>query len=34
MLHGRRVDVREIEAILEDGYIIGVLVIAWSLDHV
>ena len=33
-LQGERIDVREIEVIWEDVYVIGALVIAWSLDHV
>jgi hypothetical protein len=34
ILQGRRINVREIEAIWEDVYVIGALVIAWSLDRV
>jgi|TARA_B100001093_G_scaffold97734_1_gene89704 hypothetical protein len=34
ILQGERIDVREIEGIREDVYVIGALVIAWSLDHV
>ena len=34
ILQGERIDVREIEVIWEDVYVIGALVIAWSLDNV